>query len=708
MINGLANSGRVLEAKNLFDEIPERDSVSWNTMMSAYFSNGKPDDTLKLFALMSRDSSCVPNLYSFSSVMKACGCLGYLNLAFQLHGLVKKFDIGNDLPIDNSTVDMYIKCGAVDYAEQVFLRMQNPSLFCWNSMIYGYSKYFGVEKAFNIFNRMPERNSVSWSTMISVLSRYGFGNGTLCTFVEMCNQGFRPDSITYASAFSVCAGTCNLEWGTHLHARLLRMELSLDVSIGNGLIDMYAKGGRLDTARRVFNSLTRKDAISWTSLINGVAKFGLEGEAIILFNQMRRASVVPDEFTLVTVLGVFTCQNYLSTGEQFHVYTIKTGTDSSIPVGNALTTMYAKCGNTWNANHIFQFMVRRDIRSWTALLSAFSQAGDIEEAQNVFNKMPERSIVTWNAMISTYNQNGIGEEGLKLYNVMLEEGVKPDWFTFATTISTCADLAMLKLGMQIVAQAEKFGFCSRISVANNVITLYSKCGRTDEARKAFDSIFTKNLISWNAMMAGYAQNGQGKKVIEIFENMISMKCAPDHVSFVSILSGCSHSGLVREGIHYFIKMTKDYCISPTCEHFSCMVNLLGRFGLLEEAKSIIDRLPFKPTLDIWGALLGACRIHSNRRLAEIVLRKLLEHDQAVSASYILLASIYSDAGKVEGIAGLRKLMREKGLRKNPGCSWIEIDNRIHVFMAYDTSHPQIKEIYRVLEEINDTITITKR
>ncbi|GMY15758.1 pentatricopeptide repeat-containing protein At2g13600-like [Fagus crenata] len=710
MISGFVELGRMSEAEKVFEEMPERDSVSWTAMMSGYFRNRQPENTLKMFALMVKDGNCVNDPYSFTCAMKACGSLSYIKLALQLHSLVEKFDFGSNvyMAIQNSMMDMYIKSGKVSYAERVFSRIPNPSLFCWNSMIYGYSKLYGVGRAFDMFNRMPERDSVSWNTMISIFSQHGFGVQSLSTFVEMWSQGVRPNSMTYASVLSACTSIYDLEWGTHLHARIVRMELTLDVLVGSGLVDMYAKCGCLEFARRVFDSLNEHNAVSWTSLISGVAHFGLEEEALELFNQMREAPVALDEFTLATILGVCSGQKHVSIGEQLHGYTIKTGMDSSVAIGNAVVTMYTKCGNVQKANHAFELMPMRDIISWTAMITAFSQIGDIEKARKFFDQMPEQNVITWNSMLSTYTQHGFWEEGLKLYTLMRREGVKPDWITFATSISACADLAILKLGIQIVSQAEKLGFGSNVSVANSVVTMYSRCGRIEEAQKVFDLIHEKNLISWNAIMAGYAQNGQGRKVIEVFENMLEMKCSPDHISYVSVLSGCSHSGLVTEGKHYFYSMTEDFGVFPTSEHFSCMVDLLGRAGLLEEAKDLIDGMPFKPNAAIWGALLGACRTHCESKLAEFAVGNLLEFDVEDSGSYILLANIYSDSGKLESVADVRKLMREKGIRKNPGCSWIEVENRVHVFTVDETNHPQIKDIYRMLEEMMKKIEDTGR
>ncbi|KAI4358034.1 hypothetical protein L6164_001943 [Bauhinia variegata] len=708
MIHGLLDSGRVRDAEKLFEEMPLRDSVSWTTMMSGYCQNGRHEDSIKTFASMVQDCKYVIDPFSFSCAMKACGCLGYIKLAHQLHCLVAKLDLVSETCIKNSIIDMYIKCGSVSLAECAFQNTDNPSLFSWNSMIYGYSKLYGVQKALRTFYQMPERDSVSWNTIISVLSQLGFGVQSLRMFVEMCNQGFRPNSMTYGSVLSACASIFYLEWGAHLHARILRMEHNVDAFMGSALIDMYAKCGYLECARRVFDSLMEHNEFAWTSLISGVAQFGLEEDALVLFNLMRQAPVLLDEFTLATVLGVCSGEKFAATGELLHGYTIKSGMDSSVPVGNAIITMYAKCGNPEKANHVFGSMLHRDIISWTAMITAFSHIGDIEKAQEYFNKMPERNVITWNSMLSSYIQHGEWEEGLKLYILMRREGVHSDWITFATSISACADLAILKLGIQVISQAEKVGLSSDVSVANSIITMFSRCGQIKEAQKVFDLIYDKNLISWNAMMTGYAQNGFGRKVIDIFENMLKTECAPDHISYIAVLSGCSHMGLVEEGKHHFSSMTKVFGISPTNEHFACMVDLLGRAGLLDEAKNLIDGMPFKPNAAVWGALLGACRIHRDSRLAETVVKNMMELNVEDSGRYVLLANLYTDSGELESVIDVRKLMKEKGIRKSPGCSWIEVDNRVHVFTVNETNHPQIKEIYKELEEMMKNIEETGR
>ncbi|GJR86990.1 pentatricopeptide repeat-containing protein [Tanacetum coccineum] len=274
------------------------------------------------------------------------------------------------------------------------------------------------------------------------------------------------------------------------------------------------------------------------------------------------------------------------------------------------------------------------------MITSLSQNGNIEKAREYFDEMPERNVISWNSMLAGYVQHGFWEEGLNV--LMRLQGVKPDWINFVSSIGACANAAILKLGHQIVSQVEKFGFGSDVSVKNSIVTMYSKCGRIREAEKTFDLIVTKNLISWNAMMAGYAQSGQG---------------------------------LVSEGHHYFDMMIKHHDISPTCEHFACMVDLLGRSGHIEKAKELIDKMPMEPNAAVWGALLGACRIHGNSIMAETALKNLVELDAEDSGSYVLLANLYSDSGNLENVSNVRKLMKDKGIRKNPGCSvgWKKIE-----------------------------------
>ncbi|XP_071689932.1 putative pentatricopeptide repeat-containing protein At3g11460, mitochondrial [Rutidosis leptorrhynchoides] len=699
MIEVLVNSGRIMGAQKVFDEMPQRDVVSWNSMMSGYFRNGLIEKTVEVFVLMVRCFECVPDAYSFTCVMKACASLGNLNLALQVHGLAQKFEFLGDNSVESSMVDMYIKCGKPDIAEQIFLKISNPSSFSWNSMIYGYSKLYGAQRALELFDDMPKRDVVSWNMIVSILSKHGNVMKTLSMFIEMCRQGFKPNSMTYASVLSACTSIYELTWGTHLHGRIIRIQQDVDVYVGTSLIDMYAKCGLYVKARQVFNNLKHHNIVTWTSLIGGAVHCSNEEEAIKLFKQMKTVPVASDHLTLATVLNACCNLKDIDLGTQIHAYSFRIGMNTLTPVANALITMYAKCSDIQSANNVFQQMSFRDIISWTTMISSFSQSGNVVKAREYFDKMPERNVVSWNSMLSGYVQCGFWEEGLKIYVLMSQQGVKPDWITFVCSINACANGAVLKLGNQVVAQAEKSGYGSDVSVKNSIVTMYSKCGRIKDAEKTFDLIVSKNLITWNAMMAGYAQSGQGDQVIETFEKMIRSGIRPDNISYVSVLSGCSHSGLLSEGQHYFNMLIEDQSINPTCEHFACMVDLFGRAGLVEKAKDIIENMRMKPNAAVWGALLGACRIHGDSTMAETALKNLVELDAEDSGSYVLLANLYSDSGNLENVSNVRRIMKDKGIRKDPGCSWIEVDNRVHVFTVDDANHPRIKDVYYTLDEI---------
>ncbi|MQL82592.1 hypothetical protein Taro_015073 [Colocasia esculenta] len=700
MISGFSAHGRLRDARSLFNRLPQRDIVSWNTMMAGCFLNGEFVDAVKLFVHLVRDTNLDPNSITLSCTMKACGAIGCRRLGVQLHSFVVKFGFASDQGIEASVLDMYVKCEDMDCATRQFELTADPNLFCWNSMILVYARSLGPEDALELFYQMPQRNIVSWNTMISTLSQHGRGIEALRMFIIMNEERFKHDSVGYASVLGACTSIPAVEWGRHLHARIIRLHTSVNVFIGGALVDMYAKCGYLGTAKQVFDVLSEQNVVSWTSLIGGYGQFGYVVEAMMLFNQMRVVPLSPDEFTFVTVLGACSTIDYLGIGIQLHSLSIKMGHDVSPVVANAICAMYAKSGNVHNADSIFHSMPIRNVISWTTMITAYSQMGDHVNALALFRRMPERNVVTWNALLASHVRNGHREEGLKMYILMLREAtVWPDWITFTILFSMCADLGALRLGNQLISQLTKFGFDSDVSVANGIIAFYSKSGRIVDAEEVFYSITEKNLISWNTMISGYGQNGLGKKAVETFENMLLTDTEPDHITYVAILSACSHSGLISEGKFYFDFMVRHHKISPGSEHLACMVDLLGRAGLLEEAKIMIDEMETEPTSEIWGALLNACKIYGNTKLAENAVKHLLELDVKHSGSYVLLANIYSDSGKSDDAAGVRKLMKDRGIRKEPGCSWLEVNNRIHAFVVNNLEHPQIENILITLDEV---------
>jgi pentatricopeptide repeat protein len=672
--------------------------------MSGYFQCKQQFAALETFMSMQRSGDSLPNAFTFGCAMKSCGALGWRALALQLHGMVQKFESQYESEVEASLVDMFVRCGDVDLASRLFVRIPNPTIFCTNSMLVGYAKTYGVDAALEFFDSMPERDVISWNMMVSALAQSGRVIEALDMVVEMSSKGVRLDSTTYTSSLTACARLSSLGWGKQLHAQVIRNLPHIDAYVGSALVELYAKCRCFKEARAVFGSLRDRNNVAWTVLIAGFLQYGCFTESIELFNQMRAELMTLDQFALATLVSGCCSRMDLSLGRQLHSLCMKSGQIQAVVVSNSLISMYAKCGNLQSAESIFRFMEERDIVSWTSMITAYSQVGNTTKAWEFFDGMPMRNVITWNAMLGAYIQHGAEEDGLKMYTAMLiEKDVRPDWVTYVTLFRGCADIGANKLGDQIIGHTIKVGLILDTSVVNAVMTMYSKCGRIMEARKVFGFLQGKDLVSWNAMITGYSQHGMGKQAIEIFDDMLRAGLKPDYISYVAVLSSCSHSGLVREGKSYFDMMKRVHNISPGLEHFSCMVDLLGRAGLLSEAKNLIDDMPMEPTTEVWGALLSACKIHGNNELAEFAAKHLFELNSPDSGSYMLMAKIYADAGKSDDSAQVRKLMRDKGIKKNPGYSWMEVDNKVHIFKADDISHPQVLAIRKKLDELMDKI-----
>ncbi|KAL5215797.1 hypothetical protein ABZP36_007198 [Zizania latifolia] len=705
MMNGCAKLGSLSDAAELFDRMPTRDVASWNTLMSGYFQAGLFLNGIETFVSMQRSGDSLPNAFTFCCVMKSCGSLGWRELAMQLLGLFWKFDSWDDPDVETSLVDMFVRCGSVDSASRLFSQIERPTMFCRNSMLAGYARLYGVDHAIRFFKSMPERDVVSWNMMIAALSQSGRVREALDVVVEMHSKGVRLDSTTYTSSLTACARLSSLGWGKQLHAKVIRCLPQIDPYVASALVELYAKCGCFKEAKRVFSSLHDRNNVSWTVLIGGFLQYGCFNESVELFNQMRAELMAIDQFALATLISGCFNRMDLCLGSQLHSLCVKSGHCHAIVISNSLISMYAKCCDLQNAESVFNLMAERDIVSWTSMITAYSQVGNIIKARQFFDGMATRNVITWNAMLGAYIQHGAEEDGLKMYSAMLsEKDVTPDWVTYVTLFRGCADIGANKLGDQIIGHTVKLGLILDTSVANVIITMYSKCGRISEAQKLFNLLNgKKDLVSWNAMITGYSQHGMGKQAIKIFDDMLSKGAKPDYISYVAVLSGCSHSGLVQEGKLYFDMMTRVHDISPGLEHFSCMVDLLGRAGHLIEANNLIDKMPMEPTAEVWGALLSACKKHGNNELAELAAKHLFELDSPDSGSYMLLAKIYSDAGKSDDSAQVRKLMRDKGIKKNPGYSWMEVGNKVHVFKADDVSHPQVIAIRNKLDELVEKI-----
>ncbi|KAJ8754527.1 hypothetical protein K2173_005688 [Erythroxylum novogranatense] len=456
--------------------------------------------------------------------------------------------------------------------------------------------------------------------------------------------------------------------GTACHARVLRMGIDVDNITCNMVINMYSKCGLLDSARKVFDAMPVRSLVSWNIMIAAYNQHGEKQKAVQLFLEVQRSGIKYSEFTLSSVLCACAANGLISESKQLHAFAIKASMDTNVFMGTALLDVYAKCSL-------------------------------IQDASRVFEDMPERNPVMWSSMVSGYVQNELYEEALVLYIKGQKEGLENNQFTLSSVICACAALAALIEGKQVHAVIFKTGFGLNSFVTSSLIDLYAKCGSVKEAYTVFSDIEGKNIVVWNTMISGFAKHSCSFEVMILFEKMQQGGILPDKVTYVSILSACSHMGLVDKGRKYFDLMTGEHNVSPKITHYSCMVDILGRAGLIHEAYKLIKEMPFDATPPIWGSLLASCRSHGSVELAEIAAKNLFQMEPDNAVNYILLSNVYAAHKRWGEVANARKFLKENEVKKETGKSWIEIKNRVHTFVVGERNHPRINDIYIELDNL---------
>ncbi|KFK28546.1 hypothetical protein AALP_AA7G010600 [Arabis alpina] len=536
-----------------------------------------------------------------------------------------------------------------------------------NSVMAFYLKKKRVESARKVFDEMSERDVISWNSMINGYIDNGLAEEGLSVFVRMLCSGIEVDLATLVS---VLAGCVDSRLGRAVHGIGLKACLGQEDRFCNKLLDMYSKCGDLDSAKIVFAGMSdRRSVVSYTSLIAGYAREGLAGEAVKLFAEMEEEGISPDVYSVTAVLNCCARNRLLDEGKRVHEWIKENDMGFDMFVSNALMDMYAKCGS-------------------------------MREAELVFSEMPVKDIYSWNTVIGGYSKNCYANEALSLFSLMLEEKrVDPDERTVACLLPACASLSAFDKGREIHGYIMRNRYFSDRHIANSLVDMYAKCGALLLARMLFDEIASKDLVSWTVMIAGYGMHGFGKEAIALFNQMRQAGIEPDEISFVSVLYACSHSGLVDEGWRFFNLMRYDCKIEPTLEHYACIVDMLARTGNLLKAYRFIENMPIQPDATIWGALLCGCRIHHDVKLAEKVAEKVFELEPENTGYYVLMANIYAEAEKWEEVRKLRARIGRRGLRKNPGCSWIEIKGRVNIFVAGDSSNPETEKIEAFLRGV---------
>ncbi|XP_057815488.2 pentatricopeptide repeat-containing protein At2g13600-like [Cryptomeria japonica] len=666
LIDMHAKCKRMQKARELFDKMPAPTVVSWNAVIAGYMQNGLIKTGVEIFKKMQLLGINL-NSATFAIILPLCAKTGFLEQGMEIHRKIIESGFLSDGVVVTALIDMYIKCGRLQKADVLFDKMSQRNAFSWNAMIVGYAQNGFVEKAFK-------------------------------SFQQMLMAGVNPDSTNIASILPTCAKLGVLEHGTEIHQKVIESGFLSDVVV-TALIDMYAKcgniqkarklfdkmhnsdvvswnaiiagythNGALDEAFRLFEEMPQRDVVSWTAIIAGYTQNDPVEKALEIFNQMQQAGVNPNVATFVSILSACARIGALEQGMEIHQKIIENGFLSDV-VLNSLIDMYAKCGSMPRAHVLFDKMLDADVISWTAMITGYAQSGVLDKALRLFKEMPKRNVVSWTAMIAGCAQNGLFDKAILLFKQMQIAGIRPDSATLASILPACAKLGALERGMEIHQKIVEKGFLSDV-VLNALIDMYAKCGILQKALELFNYMRQPNVTACNIIIAGYATHGYGKEALKLFELMKHLGTNPNHVSFICVLFACSHTGLVVDGCKYFNSMTDSYCIIPTMDHYVCMVDLLARAGYLEEAFNFIIKMPINPDVVVWMCLLGSCRSHTNIWLGEFVARLIFELRPKDASPYVLLSNIYAEAGRWGDAKKARKLMTDRGIKKIPGCSWM--------------------------------------
>lgn len=575
MLSGYVKRREIAKARVLFDEMPERDRVSWNLMISGYVT-----------------------------------CRGRSYLLEGSHLFDEMPD--KDVVTWNTMISGFAKNGRVDDAFKLFEAMPEKNVVSWNAMITGFLDDGRVKRACDLFRQMPERDAASLSVMVSGLIQNDFLDQARMLLLEYGEEREGRNDLVHAY---------------------------------NTLIAGYGRKGRVVDARRLFDKIPtasnggsgrtsrfERNVVSWNSMIMSYVKAKDMTSASELFYKMEYR----DTFTW-----------------------------------NTMISGYVNASDMESAMKLFREMKAPDSLSWNSIISGFAQAGKMKLALDFFRRMPQKTQVSWNTIIAGYEKKGGFKEAMELFYQMQAEGKKPDRHTLSSILSMCAESADQHTGMQIHQLMTKL-VIPDIPLYNSLITMYARCGAIYEAKAIFDEMKPqKNVVSWNAMIGGYASHGFAMEALELFESMKHFKVNPSYITFISVLSACAHGGLVEEGRSYFKSMVDDFGIKPRVEHFSSLVDLVGRHGKLEEAMEIIRNMPIEPDKAVWGALMGACRVHNNVELAKIAAQELMKLEPESSGPYVLLYNMYADAERWNDADEIRMIMDKNKIKKKRAYSRVD-------------------------------------
>ncbi|KAI3464754.1 hypothetical protein Pfo_021417 [Paulownia fortunei] len=480
------------------------------------------------------------------------------------------------------------------------------------------------------------------------------------------------EEVSFISSINSCSSISSCKT---IHARVIKSLNYEDGFIGDRLVSLYTKLGLMEYSQNLFDEMPKKDLVSWNSLISGFSRKGELVKCLNAFYRMRfEMGLVPNEVTLISILSACTDIGAWYGGDYIHGMAVKMGLINESRLANSLINMYGK-------------------------------SGYLDLARQLFGTMQEPTLVSWNSMILVSVENGVSDEAISMFNAMRRVGVKPDQATMVTLLRGCGDIGVVKLAEAMHGYILSAGLDENVVIATSMLSVYAKSGRLDVSNALFGGMKDPDRIAWTAMVGGYAMHGCGREALMCFDLMVKRRLKPDHVTFTHLLSACSHSGLLKEGKRCFEIMSSVYGVEPRLDHYSSMVDLFGRSACLKDALDLIKTMPMEPNHGVWGALLNACRICNNVELGKEAAERLFGLNPSDHRNYIMLSNIYAAAGHWTEASKVKALMKERGVARTPGCSWIEHRNKIHRFAVGDRSHPETNGIYLKLEELIKKIQI---
>ncbi|CAA0828599.1 Putative pentatricopeptide repeat-containing protein - mitochondrial [Striga hermonthica] len=639
LLNMYAKTGFLHDAVRLFDEMPDRNVISFVTVVQGFMEHEEYKKAVDLFSTLHKEGHEL-NAYVFTTLLKLLVSMGSVDPVWGIHACAHKLGHDSNAFVATALVDCYSVYGCAGAAKEVFEGVVDKDMVCWTGMVSCYAENNCHEEALDLFGRM----------------RF---------------EGMLPNNFTFGSVIKACVGLNAVGLGKSVHGLVLKTSYEQDGYVGVSLLDLYTRCGDINDARKVFEEIPKDDVVPWSFMIARYSQSDCCTEALDMFLRMRKTTVWPNQFTLASVLKACATLAELELGKQIHSHILKVGLDRNVFALNALMDVYAKCGKM------------------EASMDLFAESRNINE-------------VSWNTMIVGYVQHGDTEKAFTLFLNMHEEGVRASEVTYSNLLRAAASMAALEAGVQIHAVAVKTMYAGEDVVCNALIDMYSKCGRIEDARLVFDSMGERrDIISWNSIVSAYGTHGLGAEALRIFESMRETDIMPNEMTFVAVLKACSNTGLLEQGQSYFASMREDYGIEPCMEHYTCMVSLFGRSGHLDKAMKTIEEIANEPpSVMVWRALLGACVVHKNVEIGRLAAERVLEMEPLDESAHVLMSNIYATAKSWDNVAVVRKSMVRKRVKKEPGLSWVENQGTIHYFAVGDDSHPEIKLIRCMLEWLN--------